>query len=68
MLWRDWSSDVCSSDLLYEKNTGLSVIIMDITPQGLDSTPINIRGESKKLEKIGWKPMFSIDDILEELS
>jgi GDP-D-mannose dehydratase len=54
-------------NILFEKNTGLSVIIMDITPQGLDSTQINIRGESKKLEKIGWKPMFSIDDILEEL-
>ena len=51
----------------YEKETDLVVIKMELTPPGLDLTPIHIRGEPKKLEKIGWKPMFSMEDILREL-
>lgn len=54
-------------NILYEKATDEKVVVMDTTPPGLDSTPIHIRGEPKKLEKIGWKPIFSIDDILGEL-
>ena len=53
--------------ILFEKETGLKVVIMEYTPVGLDSTPINIRGEPKKLKEIGWKPLFSVEDILNEL-
>jgi len=51
---------------LCEKNTGISVILMETNPEGLDTTPIDIRGEPTKLTKLGWKPFFSIDDILKE--
>ena len=54
-------------NVFYEKETRLKVVIMEYTPVGLDSTPINIRGEPKKLKEIGWKPLFSVEDILNEL-
>ena len=34
---------------------------------GFDATPINIRGDPKKLKGLGWEPLVSIDNILGEL-
>jgi nucleoside-diphosphate-sugar epimerase len=34
---------------------------------GVDSAPINIRGEPNRLRELGWKPEISVDDILKEL-
>lgn len=53
--------------MLYEKDSGLIVLLIEDKKIGFDSTPTNIRGKSKKLKELGWKPFLSIDNILEEL-
>lgn len=50
---------------LYEKNTDLLVIKID-NCLGCDNTPIHIHGERTKLDKLGWKPSYTINNILEE--
>ncbi len=54
-------------NILYEKKTGLDVVIMNDTLLGGDTTKINIRGQPNKLKEFGWTPMISIDNILSEL-
>jgi GDPmannose 4,6-dehydratase len=51
-------------NVLYEKNTELEVIRIEDNKFGLDSTIVNIRGNAKKLKKIGWKPLVSLEQIL----
>jgi len=50
----------------YDMDTGKHILTIDKNT-GVDSTPINIRGESKKLKDLGWTQLISVDDILEEL-
>ena len=52
---------------LLEKESGLQILIIEGTQRGIDSTPINIRGEAKKLNELGWKPAFSVENILKSL-
>jgi len=52
---------------LYEKSSGLKVMIIEDKQLGFDSTPTNIRGESIKLKKLGWEPFINIEGILAEL-
>ena len=52
---------------LYEKSSSLQTIIIKDIQLGFDSTPTNIRGEATKLKELGWKPLQSIEKILEEL-
>jgi GDP-mannose 4,6-dehydratase len=52
---------------LCEKTTGLDVVIIQDMQLGFESTPTNIRGEARKLEKLGWKPFITIEKILGEL-
>ena len=52
---------------LCENTTGLDVVIIQDMQLGFDSTPTNIRGEARKLEKLGWKPFITIEKILGEL-
>jgi GDPmannose 4,6-dehydratase len=52
---------------LYEKSTNLEVVTIQAKQLGFDSMPTNIRGKSTKLKGIGWKPLISIETILEEL-
>jgi GDPmannose 4,6-dehydratase len=60
--------DVVKKDnILYEKDSDLQLLVIQDTQLGFDSTPTNIRGESKKLKMIGWNATLSIDDILKEL-
>jgi GDP-D-mannose dehydratase len=49
---------------LYEKESGLTVLVIQENNSGLDSIPINIRGDSVKLGNLGWKPILSMNDIL----
>lgn len=58
---------VNKENTLYEKTTGLAVVVIQDKQLGFDSTPINIRGEPKKLKGLGWTPLISIDNILAEL-
>ena len=51
-------------NILYEKSSGLEVLIMENKLSGNDSTPTNIRGEAKKLRELGWNPLVSVDSIL----
>jgi GDP-mannose 4,6-dehydratase len=52
---------------LKEINSGLPVLIIEDKQLGFDSTPTNIRGEAKKLKELGWKPVVTIDNVLEQL-
>ena len=53
---------------LRETNNGFPILIIEDKHLGFDSTPTNIRGEAKKLKELGWKPMFSVENILQTLS
>jgi GDP-mannose 4,6-dehydratase len=57
----------CKDNVLFEKSTGLEVVIIQSNHLGGDLTPTNIRGNAKKLAQLGWKPLVSIDDILHGL-
>ena len=54
-------------NILCEKTTGLKVVIIQEKQLGFDATPINIRGDPKKLTGLGWEPLVSIENILKEL-
>jgi GDP-mannose 4,6-dehydratase len=43
------------------------VTIIENKNNGIDIIPINITGQSSKLKKLGWKPIYSINDILNEI-
>ncbi len=43
------------------------VAIIDNVNKGIDTVPINIRGTSEKLANLGWAPVYSINDIIEEV-
>jgi hypothetical protein len=51
-------------NVLYEKESGTSVLVIQENNSGLDSRPIHIRGEANKLGKLGWKQLVSIEQIL----
>jgi len=55
------------NNTLFDKITGLEVVIIQDIQLGFDSTPTNIRGEALKLKALGWKHQKSIKSILEEL-
>jgi GDPmannose 4,6-dehydratase len=58
---------VKKDNILLEKDTYLPVVIIEKPPLGVDSVPTNIRGESAKLKKLGWKQSITIDNILNEM-
>ena len=49
-----------------EKKSGLDVLIINNKFIGIDTIPTSITGNQFKLNKLGWIPKFSIDDILYE--
>lgn len=57
----------CKNNILFEKSTGLEVVIIQCNHLGGDLKPTNIRGSAKKLARLGWKPLVSIDEILNGL-
>jgi GDP-mannose 4,6-dehydratase len=52
---------------LKEKSSGFEILIIEDKHLGFDSTPTNIRGEAKKLKNLGWNPIITIDNVLEQL-
>jgi GDP-mannose 4,6-dehydratase len=54
-----------NDNILYSNNK--IVTIIEKTNNGIDTVPINIRGDSTKLKRLGWFPTFSINDILNEI-
>ena len=55
-------------NIFYEIKTGVPVIIIQENQITFDSMPTNITGEAVKLKNIGWKPLVSIERILDEIS
>ena len=51
--------------VLYSNNK--IVAIIENMNKGIDNVPINITGNSLKLNSLGWSPKFSLDDILNEI-
>lgn len=51
-------------NVLYEKESGLTLLVIQENNAGLDSRPINIRGEAIKLRNLGWNQLVSIEQIL----
>lgn len=57
-----------NDNIYYDKMTNLPVIIMNTSTDknGIDEFPINISGNANKLRLVGWKPKYTIEDILKE--
>ena len=53
----------CYYSLNFESNP---VLIVDECGFN-DFVPTNIKGKSVKLEKLGWSPVYSVEDIIKEL-
>jgi GDP-mannose 4,6-dehydratase len=53
-------------DGFVDKETGLPLLVID-AHQGRDAVPLNIRGDAKKLKKLGWTPQYSLKNILGSL-
>lgn len=56
-----------NNNILYEKETGSEMVIIQDKQLGFDSTPTNIRGEAIKLKGLGWNIHTNIENILNEL-
>jgi len=54
-----------NDNVLYSNNK--IVAIIENTNQGIDRTAINITGTASKLQNLGWKPIFSINDIINDI-
>jgi GDP-D-mannose dehydratase len=53
---------------LYESSSGDVVALIKESNSGLDSVCVDIIGTPKKLMALGWKPNYSIDQILDDIS
>lgn len=53
---------------LYESSSGDVVALIAESKSGLDSVCVDITGTPKKLMALGWKPNYSIDQILHDIS
>ena len=54
-------------NILLEKGSYLPVVVIDKPPLGVDIVPTNIRSDPKKLKQLGWNPLISMDNILNEM-
>lgn len=53
---------------LYDTTSGDVVALIKESKNGLDSVCVDIIGTPKKLMALGWKPNYSIDQILDDIS
>lgn len=54
-------------NIYYDKIMHKEVLIIEKKNNGLDTTPIDIRGNAENLKKLGWVPEYSIDNIIHEI-
>ena len=52
--------------ILIDKKTKKSLIEITTSIKGIDQIPINIEARASKLQYLGWKISYSIEDILNE--
>jgi GDP-D-mannose dehydratase len=55
------------NNIYFDAETNLPVIVVEENQLSFDSKPTNINGEANKLKSIGWKPLVSIDSIIDEI-
>lgn len=53
-----------TGNVLYEMNTDIPVVTIIDKQVGFDDRPTNIQGNCRKLKELGWKPTYTLDDIL----
>ena len=54
-------------NILYDSNTKLPIIIIEDHQISFEQEPTNISGTANNLKNIGWKPLVSIENILDEI-
>lgn len=55
----------CINGILYDKHNSLPIVIIDDN-KNLEVKNIDIRGYPTKLTKIGWKPLITIEQLLDD--
>jgi GDP-mannose 4,6-dehydratase len=55
------------NNIFYDSNTNLPVIIIQENQLSFESAPTNITGTATNLKNIGWEPLISIKNILDEI-
>lgn len=55
------------NNIFYDSNTNLPVIIIQENQLSFESAPTNISGTATNLKNIGWEPLISIKNILDEI-
>ena len=58
---------VNNNNILYDDSSALPIVIID-NSKNLEAKSINIKGNPIKLTKLGWKPLITIDQLLEEFA
>jgi len=53
------------NNMLYDKHSSLPVVIID-DDKNLEVKNVNIKGSPTKLTKLGWKPLVTLDKLLDE--
>jgi GDP-D-mannose dehydratase len=54
-------------NIYYDVNTNLPIIIIEQNKLSFENISTNISGEANRLKNIGWKPLISIETILDEI-
>ena len=55
------------NNIFYDSNTNLPVIIIQENQLSFESAPTNISGTATNLKNIGWEPLISLKNILDEI-
>ena len=55
------------NNIFYDSNTNLPVIVIQENQLSFESAPTNITGTATNLKNIGWEPLISIKNILDEI-
>ena len=54
-------------NLLIDESTGDTIVIITGLNKGFDTCPTDILGYPENLIKLGWKPKYSVEDILDDI-
>jgi len=58
---------VKNNNIYFETETNLPVIVIEENQLSFESKSTNINGQANKLKNIGWKPLVSIESIIDEI-